>query len=101
MLSNFEQFWNECEGDIERQRRLLSLILERVYVDGQNVKAITLKSDYHFVLGHNANEPTYTEVDPKDYVWAQRDLDAHIIPSGIYFLPDHLHVRSISLAIFP
>ena len=76
MLNNFDQFWNECEGDIERQRRLLSLILERVYVDGQNVKAITLKSDYHFVLGHNANEPTYTEVDPKDYVWAQRDLNS-------------------------
>ena len=29
----------------------MKLILEKVYIEGREVKAITLKSDYHFALG--------------------------------------------------
>ena len=74
ILSNFQQYWEDCRGEAEKQHDLIKLIVERVYVEGKRVIALTLKSDYHFVLGHNANEPTYTEVDPKDYVWAFREL---------------------------
>ena len=76
LLNNFEQYWDDYGSDVEKQHELLKLILERVYIHEKEVIAITLKSDYHFVLGHNPNEPTYTEVDPLARVWAQRDLNS-------------------------
>ncbi len=76
ILSNFKQYWLDCGDDIEKQHELIKLVVERIYVDGRRVFALTLKSDYHFILGHNANEPTYSEVDPLAHVWAQRDLNS-------------------------
>ena len=75
LLENFSAYWDECQGDIEKQHELMKLILERVYVEDDMVVAITLKADYHIVLGHKTNEPTFMEVDPMVHVWAQRDLN--------------------------
>ena len=72
ILENFQGRWDACQGDVERQHQLVKLILERVYVDNDRVVALTLKSNYHLVLGNNANEPTYLEVDPMVYEWARR-----------------------------
>ena len=71
-LLNFPQRWVDCHGDIEAQHKLVKLILERVYVNDNEVVALTLKSDFHIVLGHNGNEPTYMEVDPMVHTWARR-----------------------------
>ncbi len=38
--------------------------VERIYMAGREVKAMTLRSNYHLVLAHKKNEPTYQEVDP-------------------------------------
>lgn len=53
MLMNFEKHWNACAGDVEEQNKLIALIVERVYVEGSRVTAMTLKADYHVVLGTN------------------------------------------------
>jgi len=69
ILEHFSERFAKCSGDVEKQHELASLILERVYVDGDIVVAITLKSDFHVVLGHKKNEPTYLTVDPYLSEW--------------------------------
>ena len=72
LLYNFSTHWNACGGDVERQHNLVKLIVERVYIQGEQVVALTLKSNYHIVLGHQGDEPTYLEVDPMVSEWARR-----------------------------
>jgi hypothetical protein len=43
---------------------MVERIVERVYVVDRDVVAMTLKSNYHLVLGHNVNGPTEYTVDP-------------------------------------
>ena len=50
--------------DNSRLSQKMRLIVERVYVDGEDVVAMTLRSNCHLVLGHNANGPTDFTVDP-------------------------------------
>jgi site-specific DNA recombinase len=64
LLENFATHWELCKGDIAQQHELLRLIIERVYIKDDSVVAITLKSDYHIILGHNGDEPTYMDFDP-------------------------------------
>jgi hypothetical protein len=64
LLENFAEHWERLEGDEEGRHELVNLIVHRVYVEDETVVAITLKSNYHLVLGHNAKEPTSHEVDP-------------------------------------
>ena len=73
VLENFQTHWEDCTEDMEKQHLLIKLIVERVCVEDDVVEAITLKSDYHIVLGHKANEPTFMEVDAHIHEWAQRD----------------------------
>lgn len=63
MLRNFKKHWDACHRDVEEQHKLVKLIVERIYVQDNHVAAITLKADYHIVLGHNANEPTEFSID--------------------------------------
>lgn len=64
LLENFQAHWERLQGDPEAQYELVKLIVERVYVNDEQVVAMTLRSNYHLVLNHNANGPTYLEVDP-------------------------------------
>lgn len=64
LLENFGTHWQQLEEDPEAQHELVKLIVERVYVQDEEIVAITLRSNYHLVLNHNANGPTYYEVDP-------------------------------------
>ena len=64
LLANFQFHWEKLEGKPEAQHELLKLIVERVYVRDDKLVAMTLRSNYHLVLGHNANGPTYHKVDP-------------------------------------
>jgi hypothetical protein len=64
MLENFEKHWKACNNDAEAEYRLVKLIVERVYVQDEIVVAMTLKADYHVVLGNKTNEPTDFSVDP-------------------------------------
>jgi hypothetical protein len=63
-LTNFSQYWADCAGDVDKQHELIKLIVERVYLEDEHVVAMTLKSNYHLVLGHKTNEPTSYEIDP-------------------------------------
>lgn len=67
ILQNFGTHWEACKGDPETEHRLVRLIVERVYVESERVVAMTLKSDYHIVLGHKMNGPTEVPVDPYLY----------------------------------
>jgi site-specific DNA recombinase len=64
LLDNFEVHWAACGEDTEAQSTLVKQIVERVYVQGQDIVAMTLKSNCHLVLGHKTNEPTVYTVDP-------------------------------------
>lgn len=64
LLSNFRNHWKQCGDDVEAQAVLVGQIVERVYVQGKLVTAITLRSNCHLVLGHKTNEPTAFTVDP-------------------------------------
>ena len=67
LLEAFGAHWERLEGRPEAQRDMVKLIVQRVYIDGQDVVAMTLSSNYHLVLGHNANGPTDFSVDPFVY----------------------------------
>ncbi len=58
---------NRHTDDTEAQHKLVKLIVKRVYVEGENVVAMTLRSDYHIVLGHKLNGPTEVSIDPFIY----------------------------------
>jgi hypothetical protein len=64
LLVNFREHWKACADDTEAQHKLVKLIVKRVYVSGEEVVAMTLRSDYHIVLGHKLNGPTKVPVDP-------------------------------------
>lgn len=78
LLGNFKPRFDACGGDIEAQRELISLIVERVYVHNQLVYAITLKLDYHIVLGHKGDGSSHAvEIAPNVCVWSRRELGTH------------------------
>jgi hypothetical protein len=55
---DLREFWpryQQCAGDIEAQHQLLSRYVERLYVREDEVVALTLKSNYHLILGHNVH----------------------------------------------
>lgn len=64
LLASFASRWDACRGELERQHELVRMIVERVYVHGEQVIAMTLKSNCHLVLGHKTNGPTESSVDP-------------------------------------
>ncbi len=66
LLKNFSKYWEKCGGDVEREAELLKQVVERVYVEDDIVKAITLHSNCHLVLDHKTKEPTEQEysIDP-------------------------------------
>jgi hypothetical protein len=64
ILESFAEHWQRLEGDEDGRHELVKLIVDRVYIEDETVVAMTLKSNYHLVLGHNAKEPTEHSVDP-------------------------------------
>lgn len=64
LLENFTSHWERLNGDPESQHELVKLIVERAYIEDEKLVAMTLRSNYHLVLGHKANGPTFHEVDP-------------------------------------
>ncbi|MCE7983033.1 MAG: recombinase family protein [Caldilinea sp. CFX5] len=64
LLDNFTLYWEQCGDDVEAQSKLLKQILERVYVKGKSVVAITLKPNCHLVLGDDRDKSTEYTFDP-------------------------------------
>ena len=64
LLKEFSTHWERLEGDEDGRHELIKLIVERAYVRDSKLVAMTLRSNYHLVLGHNTNGPTYHKVDP-------------------------------------
>lgn len=64
LLENFKHHWERLEGDDEGRRELVKLIVERIYVADEQIKVVTLRSNYHLILGHKTDGPTPVEVDP-------------------------------------
>ncbi|MEM7163588.1 MAG: recombinase family protein [Bacteroidota bacterium] len=67
LMNNFKTHWDRLNGDSEAQQDLIKLIVEKVYIDGDQVHAITMRSNCHIVLGHKINGPTSVEIDPCVY----------------------------------
>ena len=88
LLANFGTHWERLADDPEAQRDLLKLIVQRVYIDGHTVKAMTLSSNYHLVLGNNTKGPTEFSVDPFVYTSGSDGTRARTrIPSVIFIPP--------------
>ncbi len=64
LLHNFTFHWQQTGLDVEAQAALIGQIVERVYVQGKEIVAMTLRSNCHLVLGHKINGPTEYTVDP-------------------------------------
>lgn len=75
LLANFKARFDACGEDVEAQRELVGLIVERIYVRNQQVYAITLKSDYHVVMGHNGEDTEALDVDMRIHEWSRRELN--------------------------
>lgn len=58
VLRNFRELWEDAAGDVEKQKKLLGTVVQRIYIKGDSLKAVTLNSNYHLVMGHNVKEPT-------------------------------------------
>ena len=58
MLKNFGEYWENLEGDENGRHELIKLIVERGEREKDAVVKMTLKSNYHLELGHNAKGPT-------------------------------------------
>ncbi|MCA9947820.1 MAG: hypothetical protein KC449_30270, partial [Anaerolineales bacterium] len=94
MLENFKAHWDRLEGDEESRHELVSLIVERAYVQDEKIAALTLRSNYHLVLNHKANGPTYYEVDP---LYAHgSDGDGSLACIILVFLPKHIAQKHMS-----
>jgi DNA invertase Pin-like site-specific DNA recombinase len=64
LLDNFDVHWAKCGEDTETQSALIKQIVDRVYVRGYQIVAITLKSNCHLVVGDKTNGSTVYTVDP-------------------------------------
>lgn len=89
LLQNFKSHWERLEGDNDGRHDLVKLIVERVYVRDKQVMAMTLRSNYHLVLGHKTNGPTYLEVDPFLYR-SGSDGTRSLTCIILVFLPKHI-----------
>ena len=64
LLTHFGKHWDKLDGQPEEQHKLLKLIVKRVYLEGDEVVAMTLVSNLHLVLGGNEKGPTEISIDP-------------------------------------
>lgn len=87
LLMHFEEHWEKREGDPEAQRELVTLIVDRAYVDEDQVVVMTLHSNYHLVMGHKTNGPTEFKVDPALYASGSDRSWAIARISRLLFLP--------------
>ena len=92
LLTNFQMHWKRLEGDEEGRHELIKLIVERIYIQDDHVVAMTLRSNYHLVLNHKTNKPTFYEVDPFSYMDGSDELRSLIciISWAVVFLPKHI-----------
>jgi len=90
ILENFKEHWEACKDDPEAQHELVKLIVERVYVRNEQVVAMTLRSNYHLVLGHNVKEPTEFSVDPFVYTCGSDGPRSLTCTRLVTFVPHHI-----------
>ncbi len=96
LLTNFKSHWERLEGNHEAQHELIKLIMERVYVRDKKVVAMTLRSNYHLVLGHNVNGPTYHKVDPLYTCGSDGIRSLTCIKLVVVLLPKHIIQKHLS-----
>jgi hypothetical protein len=90
--------------DIEEQNRLISKVIERVYIDNKQVVAITFKGDSHTVLTYGAD--TVGVIDNGRIGWSFEDLQDMIIwsqaggPPKVYIDAQTGHEIELDMAVF-
>src|SRR5690349_8664805 len=58
LIDNFKAHFEACGDDIDAQNRLVSQVVERVFVQGREVVAVMFKRDIHAVLHYGADIAT-------------------------------------------
>ena len=66
------------------------------YVEDEKVVAMTLRSNYHLVLGHKANGPTFHEVDPLYAHGSDGDGALTCKTTVVMFLPRYICQNHLS-----
>jgi hypothetical protein len=59
LIDNFRTHFEECQGDVTDQNRLIGRIVERVFVEGKRVAAIMFKAECHMVLHYGGEIARY------------------------------------------
>ena len=84
------------EGDDEAGHQLVEQIVERIYAKDEQVVAMTLRSNFHLVLGHKMNEPTDFSIGSLpggEYLGGPDGARASSGIQTVTFLPKHLVTR--------
>ena len=85
LLENFKYHWERLEGDEQGRHELVKLIVERVYVrDKEEVMAMTLRSDFHLILGHKKMSQPILRLTPDCPGYHKAGKREHLIESAIY-----------------
>ena len=111
MLSNFDQYWAECEkaDDVQEARRqLVDKIVDRVFVYNDRVIGVALYGDFNIVLNNAAMvlKDILTALNEEmqkgayDEASTQNGSDGHRPPSGcILYVPQnrayHVVIRQL------
>ena len=85
ILENFTSHWEVIEHDRKAQKTLLRLILSRVWVRKGKVIAVSLRPNYHVILGLESEKPTEFSMDltgdkPVVHERERRDLNPRSPP---------------------
>jgi len=93
LLEHFADHWENLKDNPEDQHELVNLIVERAYIDEDQIVAMTLKSNYHLVLGHKLNEPTEYTMDSSLYASGSDGSRPLTCTGSILFVPGHLRYQ--------
>jgi DNA invertase Pin-like site-specific DNA recombinase len=56
LIDNFGKHFDACAGDVAAQNRLISRLIQRIYIAGKKVEAIQFKTDIYAVLHYGGEE---------------------------------------------
>jgi hypothetical protein len=66
ILQNFERYWNETNGNRKAQAQLIQLVVARVWVQRNQVAAVSLRPNFHITVGLQSEKPTMLEMSFSD-----------------------------------
>jgi hypothetical protein len=54
-IDNFQECFEDCDGDVDAQNRLISRLVEKVFIQGNQVVKVQFKADVYAVLHYGSD----------------------------------------------